>query len=127
MRNKSAPDGEIVLVVPDLHCPFHHPDAFEFLKIVKQKFKPTKIVLTGDEMDFHTLSRWPRDPDGLAAGQEFAKGAESLIPLYRLFAEALVCTSNHTIRPFERVQYPIPEKSPLPPLFCFSQEKATVL
>lgn len=92
----------LTLVIPDLHCPFQHPDAFDFLSSIKQSLKPDIVVCLGDEMDFHSISKWPHDPDGYAAGQEYAKGVEALIPLYKLFSKVKVCTSNHTIRPFKK-------------------------
>lgn len=100
---KHAPRVEsVVLVIPDIHCPFEHPDALAFLCAVRDKIKPTHVVCLGDEMDFHAISRWPSNPDGLSAGQEYARGVEHLLPFYREFPDVLVCTSNHTVRPFKK-------------------------
>ena len=41
----------IVLSVPDMHIPFEHRDAFQFLKSVKEYFKPKKIECQGDISD----------------------------------------------------------------------------
>jgi hypothetical protein len=95
--------GSIVLAVPDLHAPFQHPDALEFLKAVKARFKPTQIVVLGDEVDFHSFSRYVPDPDGLSPGHELTKAIEGLIPFYLEFPEALVCESNHTVRPLKKM------------------------
>jgi len=92
-------NGEIVLVIPDLHCPWEHPDALAFLKAVRKAYKPTKIVCLGDEVDFHNYSKWPKDPDVMSAGQELKEAIEHLIPFYIEFPEVQVCVSNHTIRP----------------------------
>lgn len=92
---------EVVLAIPDLHCPFEHPDALEFLKTVRDKFKPTKIVCLGDEADFAGFSRFPKDPDGLGPGLELQKAIEHLIPFYLAFPKAMVCFSNHTVRPLK--------------------------
>jgi hypothetical protein len=91
----------VVLVIPDLHCPFQHPDALEFLKAVKRRFLPTQFVCLGDEADFHAFSRYPKDPDGMGAGQELAAAKAELIPFYLEFPEMMVCTSNHTVRPMK--------------------------
>jgi hypothetical protein len=88
-----------VLVIPDLHCPFEHPDALDFLKAVKAKFHPTEIVCLGDEIDAHAYSKWPKDPDGMGPGQELKAAIEALIPFYVEFPDVKVCVSNHTIRP----------------------------
>lgn len=94
-------NGEVVLVIPDLHCPFQHPDALAFLKSVKAKIQPTKFVCLGDEIDAHAFSRYPKDPDGLGPGKEMAAAIEALIPFYLEFPEMLVCESNHTVRPWK--------------------------
>ena len=86
----------VVLVIPDMHAPFVHPDALDFLKAVKARFLPSKFVCLGDEVDFHAFSRYPKDPDGLTPGQELSCAREALIPFYLEFPEMLVCISNHT-------------------------------
>lgn len=87
-----------VLVIPDLHCPWEHPDALEFLKAVKRKFRPTHIVNLGDEVDFYGMSRFDHDPDMVSPGNELSLAVRHLIPFYREFPNMLVCQSNHTHR-----------------------------
>lgn len=99
---RGKPKDSIVLAIPDLHCPFEHPDALAFLKAVKSKFVPTTIVCLGDEMDGHAFSRYMPDPDGDGPGQELARSIEHLIPFYKEFPEVLVCESNHTIRGWKK-------------------------
>lgn len=88
-----------VLHIPDLHCPFQHPDALSFLQEVDNEYKTDKKVCSGDEIDAHAYSKWPKDPDGMSAGQELQAAREALIPFYKAFPEMQVCVSNHTIRP----------------------------
>jgi len=102
---------ETVLVVSDLQIPFHHRDAFEFLKEVKRDYRPTSIVNIGDEVDMHALSDYDTDPDGWSAGHELERALEALPTLYRIFPVSRVCISNHTSRPFRRAyKYGIPRK-----------------
>lgn len=93
---------EIVLAIPDLHFPFEHKHTFEFLQAVKSEYKPTKIVCMGDEIDAHALSNYVTDPDGYSAGQEHTLALDKLAKLYKMFPEVMVCTSNHTARPFRK-------------------------
>jgi len=88
----------VVMAIPDLHCPFHHEDALEFLKAVRDKYQPQTVVCLGDEIDAHALSRYPKDPNGMSAGQEISAAREALYPFYREFPNVLVCESNHTVR-----------------------------
>jgi hypothetical protein len=94
----------VVLAIPDLHCPFEHQDALAFLKAVKAKFHPTEIVCLGDEIDAHAYSKWPKDPDGMGAGQELKAAIEAMIPFYVEFPVVRVCISNHTIRPMKMMK-----------------------
>lgn len=102
-RDEPQNKQSVVLVIPDLHCPFEHPDALDFLKAVKKKFMPSKFVCLGDEADFHAFSKYPKDPDGLTAGKELELAKEHLVHFYVEFPEMLVCTSNHTVRPLKQM------------------------
>lgn len=99
MDNKGK---ETVLAIGDLHAPFEHPDALEFLRWVKKKYSPTKIVCMGDEIDAHALSDYDHDPDGDGPGKELERAIEHLGAFYAEFPKVLVCTSNHTSRPFRK-------------------------
>lgn len=98
-KNKES----VVLVIPDLHCPFHHPDSLAFLRAVKKRFLPSKIVCLGDEVDFHAFSKYPKDPDGMSAGHELQAAIDALMPFYLEFPEVMVCESNHTKRPINKM------------------------
>ncbi len=104
--------GEIVLAIPDCHFPFAHQDHLKFLAAVKTKYKPTKVVSLGDELDFHALSNYDADPDGHGSRDEFESGMKDLHRLYKLFPEAQACISNHGARPFRRAA-----KAGIPSLF----------
>lgn len=91
-----------VLVIPDMHHPWCHPDALEFLKAVRSLHKPTHIVCLGDEIDAMAYSRYPKDPDAPSAGKELEEAIASLEPFYREFPNVMVCESNHTIRPWKK-------------------------
>lgn len=94
----------VVLVIPDMHHPFCHPDALEFLRAVKTRFLPNKFVCLGDEVDAYGFSKYPKDADCMSAGQEMQRAIENLIPFYLEFPDMMVCVSNHTIRPHKRMK-----------------------
>lgn len=97
-----AKDGQKhrVLACPDLHSPYQHPDALDFLNDVSKDFKPTKIVIMGDEFDGHAFSVHPKEPDLYSPGHEYDAALVFMKQLYKLFPEALVCLGNHTLRPW---------------------------
>lgn len=84
-----------ILVVSDLHCPYEHPDTVRFLKAVKAKYRPTRVILSGDEVDYHGISFHDHDPDLDSPGKELDKAIKALQPIYKLFPKAEVLESNH--------------------------------
>ena len=59
-----------ILVISDLHIPYHHQDSFAFLKEIKKEFKPDFFVNIGDLLDFHAINMHTHDPDLYSAGHE---------------------------------------------------------
>ena len=84
-----------ILIISDLHIPYHHPDTIAFLKAVKEKYKPTRVISVGDEVDNHAMSFHDSDPDLLSAGDELQKSIEQLQPIYKMFPEMDLVDSNH--------------------------------
>lgn len=84
-----------ILVISDLHCPYQHKDTVKFLKAIKNKYKPTRVILSGDEVDNHAISFHDSDPDLSSAGDELQQAVKALKPIYELFPVAQVLESNH--------------------------------
>jgi hypothetical protein len=84
-----------ILCVSDLHAPFMHPDTVAFLDAVRKAYRPTRVVLLGDEIDHHAMSFHDSDPDLYSAGDELVAAIEQLKPIYRMFPKADVLDSNH--------------------------------
>ena len=84
-----------ILVIPDQHFPFNHPDIIAFLKAVAKKYKPDKVINLGDEVDLHAFSFHEKHPDLMSPGDELKTAINRLKPLYELFPEVDVCESNH--------------------------------
>jgi hypothetical protein len=99
---QKSESGNIVLAIPDLHCPWQHPDALAFLIAIRDTYNVTKTVCLGDEIDAMGYSRYPQDPDAPNQSKELELAIEQLLPFYRAFPDMLVCESNHTIRPWKK-------------------------
>lgn len=97
-------DNTVVMAIPDLHCPYQHEDAWDFIKWVQDTYQPDVTICLGDEAEFASLSFHSKDPDAPGAGDEYARTLEALGELYEIVPEALCCVSNHTSRPF-RIAY----------------------
>lgn len=91
-----------ILVIPDLQIPFHHKNALTFLKRIRDEYEPDIIVNVGDEWDNCALSKYPKNPDGLSAGDEHKRAKKASRGFYEAFPEVLVCESNHRERLYKR-------------------------
>jgi hypothetical protein len=93
-----------VLVISDTQFPFHHPDYLPFLKAVARKYKTDSTVHVGDEIDFHAMSDWDHDPDGMSPGDEARAAIKEMHRLYKAFPKVKACISNHTDRPWRKAR-----------------------
>lgn len=84
-----------ILLISDLHVPYQHPDTVAFLTAIKKKYKPTRVISVGDEVDKHAMSFHDSDPDLMSAGDELEEAIEQLQPLYKLFPKMDLVDSNH--------------------------------
>lgn len=84
-----------ILILSDLHAPYGHPDTYKFLKAVKKKYKPDRVISVGDEIDGHAISFHDSNPDLLSPGEELKTAIERLSCLYELFPQVDLCESNH--------------------------------
>lgn len=90
-----AKDNSSILVIPDLHAPYHHPDAIDFLIEVAATYQPTRVINLGDECDSHGLSFHDSDPNLDSAGVELHKARKFLHKLHSVFPKMEICHSNH--------------------------------
>ena len=89
MKNKC------ILVISDTHCPYHHPDLLPFLKAIKKKYKPDRVIHIGDEVDSHAISFHDSDPDLYSAGDEHKASLLTIHAMEKLFPEMDLMDSNH--------------------------------
>jgi hypothetical protein len=95
MKIKKDYRKDVILFVPDLHIPYEHPDALEFIKAVKKQYKPSLVVNLGDMLDFHNISFHDSDPDLLNAGDELAVARERVAEWKKAIPEQIIVGSNH--------------------------------
>jgi len=88
--------NQTILIIGDLHSPAMHKDTVAFLTAIKKKFKPDRVVLTGDEVNFEAISYHEHNPDLPGAADELNQAINALKPIYKLFPKADILESNHT-------------------------------
>lgn len=93
--DESKEDNSRVLLISDMHIPYHHPDTIDFLKYLKNKYKPTRVICLGDELDKHALSYHDSDPDLPSAGDELRRSLPVIKELFELFPKMDIIESNH--------------------------------
>lgn len=91
----SAEDNSRILLISDLHIPYHHPDALEFLQSIKDTINPTRVICLGDETDGHALSFHDSDPDLPSAGDELRRALPVVAELHKMFPVMDLLDSNH--------------------------------
>jgi len=94
-RRITPRDNSRVLLISDLHIPYHHPDSFAFLQYLKDKYKPTRVICLGDELDKHAMSYHDHDPDLYSAGHELKASLPFVVQLEKMFPRMEIIESNH--------------------------------
>lgn len=84
-----------LLIISDLHVPYHHSDSFRFLEAIKEKYDPPQVICIGDEIDWHSISFHDSDPELFSASHELEQSIEKLSTLYKMFPKMKILESNH--------------------------------
>ena len=91
-----------ILVISDMHVPFHHKDSMEFLREIKKEYKPQFVVNIGDLLDFHAISMHSHDPDLFSAGHELREARKHVKELESIFPKVTEVDSNHSSLVYRR-------------------------
>lgn len=94
-NDKVEHDNSRILLISDLHIPYHHQDAIAFLTHLKEKYTPTRVICLGDEVDGHALSFHDSDPDLPSAGDEIRQALPVIAELFKIFPKMDILESNH--------------------------------
>ena len=84
-----------ILFISDMHIPYQHKNLIPFLKMLKGRYNPTRVICLGDETDKHALSFHDSDPDLMSAGDELRAALPVIQELHELFPEMDLIDSNH--------------------------------
>lgn len=109
-----------ILVIPDQHFPYAHPDIFLFLAEIKKQYKPQLIINLGDEVDGHSISFHESDSRLFNADKELDNAVEDIHRLRDMFPKQYICESNHGSLIYRRLKHqgiPFRHLVPLPDLY----------
>lgn len=98
-------DNSRILIVPDLHFPWCHPDSLDFLNKLKHTLKPSRVICLGDELDFMTMSFHESNADMPSAGHELALALGYIDTLHEIFPKMDLLHSNHGSMAYRRAKH----------------------
>ena len=85
-----------VLIISDTHIPYNVNELLPYLKLLKKKYNPDKIIHIGDEVDKHAMSFHDSDPDLPSAGDELRQSKKYIWELKKIFPKMILLHSNHS-------------------------------
>lgn len=83
------------LILSDLHIPYQHTDALDFLSGLAAEFKPKRVLCVGDIYDNHRGSYHENEPDALNEEDEYYAAKEYAAKLQGLFPNMIITRGNH--------------------------------
>lgn len=84
-----------ILVIPDTHFPYCHPETFVFLEAVADRFQTDYTVHVGDLADHHASSYHEVEPECYGIQQELDESRLDCQSLEGLFPKMLIARGNH--------------------------------
>lgn len=97
-------ENQRILLVSDMHLPYGHQDTLPFLAYLKAKYKPTRVICLGDELDKHSLSFHSHDPDLASPSDELARALPIIKQLKKMFTKMDILESNHGSLAYRRAK-----------------------
>lgn len=94
-----------ILLISDMHIPYHHKDTLDFLSDLNKEYKPSRIICMGDELDKHSLSFHDSDPELASAGDELKAALPVIAQLQKLFPRMDLLESNHGSLIYRRAKH----------------------
>lgn len=103
-----------VLVIGDLHFPFHSPKAYENLIKLIKKEKPDHVVQIGDLLDQYVFSKYSRTLS-ITAKEDVEYGLSLATDMWKMIikivpdAKCFQLLGNHDVRMAKRITEKLPE------------------
>lgn len=88
-------DNSRILLISDLHVPYHHKDAIKFLQHLKEKYNPTRVICLGDEVDHLALSYHEKETEAPSAFDELKLALPIIKQIEEMFPVMDILDSNH--------------------------------
>jgi len=83
------------LVISDLHFPYVHPDAINFLVAIQEEYELDKVICVGDVLDFHATSYHEIEDGSYSSTDELRISKDLAQELESVFPKMLISLGNH--------------------------------
>lgn len=89
-----------ILVLADIHCPYHDVKSLDVAIAAGKRMDVDTVIILGDMMDFHRISKYPNDPGTLSFQEELEVGAQMAFYIRSEFPDADIyyIEGNHEVR-----------------------------
>ena len=91
-----------IFVISDLHAPYCHPEALEFIKKINKQYKPDCVVNMGDELDYSSSSYHEPSTELDSPAIELEIGRKVIKELEKIFPKLHLLESNHGSMAFRK-------------------------
>ena len=78
------------IVISDLHLPYHHKDALDFLQALDHRYRFTQVLNVGDVYDHHRGSYHESEPNSFGEEEEFFLARKAAHELQDIFPNMLI-------------------------------------
>lgn len=83
------------LIISDLHLPYQHRDALDFLYALDCKWNFTQVLNVGDLYDHHRGSYHESEPSALSEEHEYRAAKKAASNMQSIFPEMVITEGNH--------------------------------
>jgi len=90
------------LVISDMHLPYQHRDALDFLEALNEHYQFERILNVGDLYDHHRGSYHESEIDAHSEGKEFELAMEYANLLQDIFPDMIITEGNHDCIPVRK-------------------------
>lgn len=92
------------LVISDMHLPYQHRDAFDFLEALDRKYRFARVLNVGDLYDHHRGSYHEAEPDAMSEDEEFEQAGKCGRLLQEMFPNMVITKGNHDNIPVRKLK-----------------------
>ena len=92
------------LIISDMHLPYQHRDAMDFLQALDDEFMFEQVLNVGDLYDHHRGSYHESEPDALGEEQEYMLAKKAAHELQSIFPNMVITEGNHDAIPQRKLK-----------------------